>query len=49
MTFVLDAVENEESMWRCKNFEQYIMKQFPEVAELSSSRIKLLIKRLAVL
>ena len=43
----MDCVTKEDSIWRGKNFEHYIMNQFPEVKELSSSRLRKMIQKLA--
>ena len=44
--FVLDCLTREESIWRSKNMEHFIMEQFPEIKEISSSKVKKKIKKL---
>ena len=45
-TFVLDCLAREDSIWRAKNVEHFIMDQFPEIKDVSSSKVKKRIKKL---
>ena len=45
--FVLSSLQDDESIWRTKNLDYYLLDQFPEIKELSSARLKKQVKNLA--